>query len=213
VKEAAKKTIYTIGYASFLIDEFLDVLKQYNIDCLIDVRSSPYSGYYKDFDKEYLENKLKFIGKYYRNYAREFGARQESKIFSSNEGYLDFEKFTQSEQFNDGVAKLKESCTEGYNIVLMCAEKDPINCHRSIMIGRALKEKDFDVEHILANKELESQTSVEEKIVIEFCKKHKVDRYQSSLFPDAIENLSDEQILALAYKEKNAEIGYRRGEE
>ena len=49
-------TIYTIGYTAFPINEFLDVIKHYGIHCVIDVRSSPFSNYYSDYNKDELEN-------------------------------------------------------------------------------------------------------------------------------------------------------------
>ena len=52
-------TIYTIGYTAFPINEFLDVIKHYGIHCVIDVRSSPFSNYYSDYNKDELENTLK----------------------------------------------------------------------------------------------------------------------------------------------------------
>ena len=67
----------------------------------MDVRSSPYSSYYDAYNKENIEVALKKAGIYYRNYAREFGARQENPDFYTN-GILDFRKFTNSQQFADG---------------------------------------------------------------------------------------------------------------
>ena len=73
--------IYTIGYTAFPINEFLDVIKHYGIDCVIDVRSSPFSNYYIDYNKDALENALKQNNILYRNYANEFGARQTNPAF------------------------------------------------------------------------------------------------------------------------------------
>ena len=85
-----KKIIYTVGYTSFPIDEFIRVLRERGIGCLIDVRSTPRSSYYTDFDAPLLKETLRENGILYRNYAREFGARQEDPSLYPN-GYLDFE--------------------------------------------------------------------------------------------------------------------------
>ena len=71
-----KQIIYTIGYSGFSIQNFTDVLRQHGIRLLVDVRSSPYSIRYTDFNKEILQSILHESGIYYRNYAEEFGARQ-----------------------------------------------------------------------------------------------------------------------------------------
>ena len=86
-----KGKVYTIGYSGFPeIDEFIAILQSFKINVLIDVRSSPYSSYYDAYNKENIEATLKKAGIYYRNYAREFGARQEKctcYIFLNNALY------------------------------------------------------------------------------------------------------------------------------
>ena len=128
-------SIYTIGYTAFNINEFIEILKKYNISCVIDVRSSPVSQYYPDYNKDVLERVLKSSGIYYRNYIEEFGARQNDKSYYTKDGYLDFKKFAKSEAFKKGIRKITDSMVQGYTFVLMCAEKDPINCHRNIMVA------------------------------------------------------------------------------
>ena len=87
-----RKKIYTIGYSTFDIHSFMAELKGIGITCVIDVRSVPKSAYYKDFNSDILEGRLKKEGILYRNYAYEFGARQEDKSLYPN-GYLDFDFF------------------------------------------------------------------------------------------------------------------------
>ena len=156
------RTVYTIGYSLFKSpDEMIDLLQTYGITCLIDVRSNPYSAYYADFNKEPLAAKLKQHNILYRNYAREFGARQTDPKYMNDEGQLDFDTFTQSEPFLDGVGKLISGIELGYTFVLMCAEQDPMECHRGIMIGKSLKELGFNVIHIVALKKTETQEELE----------------------------------------------------
>lgn len=79
-------TIYTIGYSGFAIDDFIQILKKYEISVVIDVRSNPYSRYHLEYNKENLKKKLKQNRIYYRNYSLEFGARQSDKKYYSKEG-------------------------------------------------------------------------------------------------------------------------------
>ena len=76
IGDSMTKTLYTIGYSGFLVEEFIDALKKNNINAVIDVRSSPYSQFFSDYNKEPLEKTLKKEGIFYRNYSKEFGARQ-----------------------------------------------------------------------------------------------------------------------------------------
>ena len=200
-KREDMKHIYTIGYTSFLINDFIDTLIRNNITCVIDVRSTPFSQHYSDYNKDTLEISLKNRGILYRNYAHEFGARQENRIFYSNEGYLDFSKFISSEQFLEGVNKVTKGIKKGYAFALMCAEKDPINCHRSIMLGKGFKECGFTVEHIKADGKIETQGEIEKRLLDMYFK----DRQQLSLFSTA----SDEDVLiSEGYLKRNKEIGF-----
>lgn len=200
-------TVYTIGYTSFEIQKFVEVLKKYKITCLVDVRSVPKSSYYKDFDDSNLLPLLKNNGILYRNYKEEFGARQDNKDFYNVKGFLDFEVFSKSKQFNDGIDKIKKAQNMGYVVCLMCAEKDPINCHRTILIARNLDKKGFDIRHILATEGLCEQSEIDERLI----EKYFPNRSQISLFNE--NNLTKEELVEKAYRLKNEEIGFRVGEE
>ena len=126
-------TVYTIGYSGFEIKDFIQILKKNKISVVIDVRSSPYSQYYSDYNKKNLEARLKTFNIHYRNYALEFGARQEKKEYYTEKGYLDFELFSKSKNFLKGIEKLKNAMNKNYRFILMCAEKNPIRCHRAIL--------------------------------------------------------------------------------
>lgn len=195
-------SVYTIGYTAFPINEFVEVIKNYGIDCVIDVRSSPFSNYYSDYNKDALENTLKQHNILYRNYANEFGARQTNPAFYSGD-IVDFDKFIQSEQFLEGVCKIKKGIERGYNFVLMCAEKDPIKCHRSIMLGKGFSNHEFKVKHIISKTEVELQEQLEERLL----EMYHQDRFQLKLFG---EDQSDPELLEDAYKKQNLAIGYNR---
>lgn len=196
-----KYEIYTIGYTAFPNKEdFLAVLKQYNISCLVDVRSYPVaSQFYEFYSKNTLENYLKENKIIYRNYAKEFGARQENRKYYT-QGCLDFKKFTNSDEFNEGVEKIKKGLDLNYSFVLMCAEKDPMTCHRTIMISRALYLKGFSVKHILADKSIETQIDIDNRLLKHY-----------NMQPSFLQSI-DEQIEE-AYRLKNIEIGYKGREE
>lgn len=201
------KTVFTIGYTSFGLEKFVEVLKKYKINCLIDVRSTPKSSYYKDFDDLSLLPYLKNYGILYRNYAREFGARQENQSFYNDKGYLDFGVFSKSRQFNEGIEKIKKAQDMGYVVCLMCAEKDPINCHRTILISRNLDKQGFEVKHILATEATCEQKEIDARLL----EKYFPHRSQISLFSE--NNLTDEETLEIAYKIRNEEIGFRLEDE
>ncbi len=74
-------TVFTIGYSGFQINDFISTLRKNGISVIIDVRSLPYSRHYSDYNKENLRSVLLKYGIYYRNYASEFGARQNERKY------------------------------------------------------------------------------------------------------------------------------------
>ena len=194
--------VFTIGYSGFNADSFVLALKEHNIKCLIDVRSLPYSQYHAEYNKEVLEERLRMNGIMYRNYAKEFGARQENRKFYDDEGILDFKCFIKSDEFQSGVEKVKKGIEIGYSFALMCAEKDPINCHRAIMVGQGFEKSGFSVKHIKNDGTIETQKSLEQRLLDMYFKT----RGQISLFLDEIE--SDDVLIEKAYTLRNKDIGY-----
>jgi uncharacterized protein (DUF488 family) len=197
--------LFTIGYTAFQVEEFVDVIKHYGVNVVVDVRSLPYSEHYAQYNKENIEQMLSTNKIHYRNYSDEFGAHQTEKQYFSRNGYLDFELFAESARFKRGFEKIKMSLARGFRIALMCAEKDPATCHRSIMVSRAFHKDGNAVSHILANGDIESQDGIELRLL----DKYFPNRNQLTLF----EEQPGEQLTAMAYQKRNAEIGYRLGGE
>jgi uncharacterized protein (DUF488 family) len=202
VRGTLMNPIYTIGYTAFKIDDFIKTLRLNHISCVIDVRSIPMSRYYLDYNKENISLVLKQNGILYRNYIKEFGARQNNMKFYSKEGYLDFNKFTQSQQFKAGINKVLAGMQIGYIFALMCAEKDPINCHRSIMIGRQFYQKDILVNNIMANGATETQADLEKRLLDLYYP----NRDQITLTGNYE---TDEELINRSYQKRNAEIGFK----
>ena len=182
--------------------DFISELKKYGINVLIDVRSSPYSSYYTQYDRENLERLLKASGIYYRNYARQFGARQEDRKYYVD-GVLNFKLFTQSGQFAEGADKVDAAIKAGYQPALMCAEKNPAECHRAIMVGKKLSDEQHDVLHIIPGGELKSQAEVGNELLNLYFP----DRDQYSLFvPD---DRDEQELIEEAYAKQNLKIGFK----
>ena len=196
--------VFSIGYTAFLILDFINILKYFKIRLVVDVRSQPYSNRFEDYNKENISQALARSGIYYRNYAKEFGARQTESRFFTNDGYLDFEKYARSDSFSAGFAKLDESVKSGYTIAFMCAEKNPARCHRSILVTRAFRNAGYNVKHILSGGNTESQDDIDDQLLDDYFP----NRMQLSL----CESKSDTELLTEAYRRRNAEIGYRLGE-
>lgn len=193
-------TVFTIGYSGFQINNFISALKDKDVSLVIDVRSLPYSQYYSDYNKEILSKTLSNSGIYYRNYVSEFGARQEERQYYPM-GYLDFEMFSKSKSFLSGVEKLKKSMQQDYTFALMCSEKDPMMCHRTILVARAFHILGYKVVHLLPNGMSITQNEIEERLLNKFFP----NRGQINMFSPS---LSTQEYIDEAYKKQNANIGY-----
>lgn len=196
-----QKSIYTIGYAAYPeIRDMFAVFKGLGVDAVIDIRSSPWSKTYTAYDKPSLMEACKKNGIHYRHYSREFGARQRNREYSVD-GQVNFERFAQSDQFQAGLERVLKSSKEGYTLCLLCAEKDPIICHRSILIGRALHESGAEVLHITATG-LEPHEHLEKRLI----DLHFPYRDQVQMWDDP---MSPEEMREEAYRRQNWKIGYR----
>ena len=229
-----KRLAYTIGYSGYgnnpglLIDE----LKKRNINVLIDVRSNPYSAQFNGFNKESFRKELLKDGIQYRNYADYFGAKQENSAFYSKfdgkDLRIDYDIFAKSEQFNKGAENMVTIIEKGFLPAIMCSEKDPISCHRAIMVSKELVQRyKFDIIHIVPGKEDESHEALEERIKetikddlkrkkkldklnqLEKTMREKIDESES-LFADSSDNYIHD--INNYYRIINSRIGWTREE-
>ena len=194
-----KPIIYTIGHSTHPIDYFLELLKHYQVNCVVDVRSMPASRFNPQFNKKSLASSLKANGIDYLHFGEAFGARQTDPLLLDDEGRVDFEKIRNTEKFKDAIGRIWKGTRDGYSIALMCSEAEPISCHRFVMISPALK--DFEVRHILKDKSFVSQEDLEEQLLKKFSK----ELLQTSVFES---NVDGSQKLPAAYKMMNKIVGY-----
>ena len=159
--EAGSKfnTIYTIGYGNRTMDEFIALLKSYQIEYLVDVRSAPYSRYNQDFSKAPLTEKLKEAGISYLFMGEQLGGKPEDQSCYT-EGKVDYEKVSQTDFYRQGIARLKVALEKQYRVALMCSELKPELCHRSKLIGQTLDQQEIEVRHIDETGALQTQPEV-----------------------------------------------------
>ncbi|CQR73276.1 hypothetical protein SOV_50580 [Sporomusa ovata DSM 2662] len=200
--------IYTIGHSSHKIEYFLYLLKAHSINCLVDVRSMPFSRYTPQFNMNELKKFLNNNGLYYLFMGKELGARREDKSLYTKEGYLDFEKVSNTSLFNFGIERIKSGIEKGFSIALMCTEKDPINCHRNILVARNFYKQNYQVENILQNGEIQNQRVVEKRLLDTYFP----NRMQQTLF-DSRDNSNSLELIEQAYRLRNKDIGYSISEE
>lgn len=139
------------------------LLQQHGVTALADVRSSPYSRYVSQFNKAPLKVALQAASIQYVFLGQELGARP-----SNPDCYVDgkavYERIAATDNFAVGLQRLSTGM-DTHTIALMCAEKDPITCHRAMLVCQHLRHWDVDIQHILSNGELESHHHLEDRLL------------------------------------------------
>ena len=174
--------IFTIGSSIHAIDEFIALLNKYKINAVADVRSVPYSKYTPQYNREKLNNVLKENQINYLDFNKEFGARRKEPEAYTN-GIVDFKKVVNLPEFLCGIERISEGISKGYNIALLCAEKNPINCHRFFLVSKALVEKlGIKIDHILYDGSVINHHDLEKKMLKDIIIKNDLfDDYKTSL--------------------------------
>ena len=145
--------IFTIGHSSHSLETFVTLLQQHGVTALVDVRSAPFSRFSPQFNKADLEQEIKTHGIRYVFLGRELGARPEDPSCYEN-GQVQYGRLKETALFKKGIQRVIQGSKQ-HTIALMCAEKDPLQCHRFLLVARALVKLDIPVAHILATGDLE----------------------------------------------------------
>jgi uncharacterized protein (DUF488 family) len=146
--------VFTIGHSNHSFEKLSELLRQHEIAALADVRSAPYGRSNPDFNREFLKTKLGERGVAYVFLGRELGARPEGAQFYQ-QGRVQYRVLAQSPLFRAGLDRvLKGAQTQ--RLALLCAEKEPLECHRTLLVARELVALGASVVHIHADGSLES---------------------------------------------------------
>ena len=185
---------------------FIAQLKQYQIDVVADVRSVPYSKVFHGYHQEAIKVELKRNDITYVYLGAELGPRSKlPEHYDEHEhGQVQFDRLMQSPLFAEGVERLYAGMEKGFTIAMMCAEKDPATCHRSLLIGYFLarhRQSDqgaaLDILHIDHAGQIEKQTALEQR----FCDIHAL---ETDLF------MSAEERATRAYQQQLKNTSYRK---
>ena len=131
----------------------MDLLRGHAITAVADVRSAPYSRLNPQFNREDLRNALKANRISYVFLGRELGGRPADRSCYF-EGRVQYRKLAQTPLFKKGVDRVLRGA-ESYRVVLLCAEAEPLVCHRALLVAQELASVGTDVVHIRADGTLE----------------------------------------------------------
>lgn len=193
-------TVYTIGHSTHPIDEFIRLLKKHSITAICDVRSAPYSRWNPQFNRETFQGELRKHGIQYVFLGEELGARSNDPSCYQN-GKVQYDLLSKTALFKQGLERVKNEAKE-YRVALMCAEKDPLQCHRTILVARNIVEQGTSVLHILNDGDIESQEQSIQRL-LDNLKIPSSDLFKSK--DEIIRDAYRKQGEAIAYSEQNTD--------
>lgn len=203
--------IYSVGHSNQSAEEFLEEIQSFGINCIVDVRSVPYSKFTPQFNAEALGTVLKRNGIAYLPFGAEFGARRSDAYDYDNllganfpDNQVVFELAAKTPAFQRGVTRVYNGLSKGFHIALMCSEADPLECHRFSLVSRYFYEHGYAVRHILSKGESATHKQLQDKMVAEYVQKGKLPEVDL-LFGE----YTEEKQLRDAYRLKNKAIGYK----
>ena len=188
------KKIYSIGHSSHSESDFIELLNMHEVNAIVDVRSAPYSNYYPHFSRENLKPLLRQKNISYVFLGKELGGRP-SKFNEYEYGIANYEMMAKSSAYEAGITRVFKG-RERFNVALMCSEHDPLDCHRCLLVSRTIKQKKCEVQHILRDGTLQTQTEIEMNLL----KLYKEETFD--LFA------SPEEGLNIAYKKRAMRVAY-----
>jgi uncharacterized protein (DUF488 family) len=187
--------VLTIGHSTMPLEAFLSTLRASGVTAVADVRSSPFSRRVPHFNREELEVSLKDCGIEYRFLGKELGGRPRTSDLYC-EGVADYEKMALEPAFHNGLNRVIKGANE-HVVALMYSEHNPLDCHRCLLVSRALANRHVPVAHILGNGRITEQRDIEEALL--------------NLSTNPIDDMfaSREDRLASAYRQRALAVAYR----
>ena len=199
MKIEAPKTnpIHTVGHSNMSVDELAVMLKQRGITRVIDVRSTPYSRYVPEFNRDNIRATLDRNGVGYTHMGDALGGRPQDDRLYDKDGRANYELMAQEKTFQDGVRQVEHMAEESHTL-LMCTEADPLRCHRTLLVSQKLASRGADIIHLMRDGQQESHEETMEKLLALW-----------KLLPDG-RGMTHRQITQEAVRNQAAKVAYRR---
>lgn len=202
--------VYTIGHSNHSPKYFLALLQQHDVEVVSDVRSAPYSGYAPHFNHDALKEMLESRGIGYIFLGGELGGRPSDRSCYDQNGRVQYDRVAETDFFEDGISRLIHRADAG-PVALLCTEKEPLDCHRTLLVARRLVEAHVDVQHILGDGKLEDHDTSMDRLLDTLKLPPNGDLFRSR--DEVIAEALNIQAHKVAYVERVSPIGREIWEE
>jgi uncharacterized protein (DUF488 family) len=188
--------IYTIGHSTQSVDRFTSLLARYGIAAIADVRSSPYSRRNPQFNREALKEYLARQGIEYVFLGAELGGRGDESTRRDEHGRVLYRAMASAPSFRRGLRRVRDGGLR-MRLALLCAEGDPLQCHRGLLISRELIRDGASVTHIHPDGHREDHVAAEQRLLTMIGVPQSQELFRS-----------EEQALDDAYAHQEARVAY-----
>ena len=194
---ATQYPVFTVGHSNHSPETFIKLLQRHDVAEVVDVRSAPYSRHIPYFNSESLNRMLDGMGIGYAFLGRELGGRPSDRSCYDANGRVRYDRVANTALFDDGLRRVMRNANER-RIALMCTEKEPLECHRTLLVARILSERGVVVKHILADGGTENHSAAMDRLLDMFKLSHDGDMFTSRA--EVIADALTRQAQKVAYK-------------
>jgi len=163
VPEPAAFDLFTIGHSNHPLERFLALVRSAGVTAIADVRTVPFSRRYPWFTAKRLPDHLAAAGIAYVPLGDALGGRPDEPDLL-RDGVADYEAMARRDSFRAGLDRVTEGAKR-FRVCLMCAEREPLDCHRCLLVARALAERGMSIGHVLADGTIEPHRETEERLL------------------------------------------------
>ena len=156
-------TIYMVGHSNHPLELFETMLQRENISIVYDIRMIPFSRYVPQYNQTTFPDTLKEWNVEYR-YFSDIGPRVEGDTPLYDKNGFNYNLALTRERITTGLKKLSDELQEDDRVAIMATKREPLECHRFLILSRVLQEMGHTIEHILPD-ETVSTVDLEEKMV------------------------------------------------
>lgn len=160
----AMQRVFTVGHSNLDMSDLLGVLLRHEIKMVCDVRSRPGSFRFPQFNREPLMERLASAKIIYQFFGDQFGGRPLDSRYYRPDGLVDYAARRKAPDFEEGLDRLM-GFARSKRVVLMCAEEDPLQCHRFLLIGPALAQRGVQPVHLRRDGAMESHGDAEDRLL------------------------------------------------
>ena len=155
--------LLTIGHSNLPADAFAALLQAAGVTAIADVRSVPFSRRFPWFSAPNLSVRLQGAGIAHLPFGDALGGRPRDPALYCDD-VADYERMATEPQFRAGLDRLGDAMGR-FRLCVMCAEREPLDCHRCLLVARALAQRGLSLGHILLDGTIESHLATEERLL------------------------------------------------